>query len=38
MAKAIEDIEGIGPSYGEKLRSAGVKTAAALLEAGDRTQ
>jgi predicted flap endonuclease-1-like 5' DNA nuclease len=38
MAKAIEDIEGIGPSYGEKLRSAGIKTAEALLEAGAAAQ
>ncbi len=32
MAKAIEDIEGIGPSYGQKLRSTGVTTTDALLE------
>ncbi len=34
MAKSIEDIEGIGPSYGEKLRSAGIATPDALLKAG----
>ncbi len=30
----IEDIEGIGPAYAEKLREAGVKTEEALLEQG----
>lgn len=30
----IEDIEGIGPEFGAKLRSAGVKTTEALLEQG----
>ncbi len=30
----IEDIEGIGPAYGEKLRSAGVKNTDELLSAG----
>lgn len=30
----IEDIEGIGPAYAEKLREAGVKTEEALLEHG----
>jgi predicted flap endonuclease-1-like 5' DNA nuclease len=34
MAKSIEDIEGIGPSYGEKLRSAGIATPDALLKSG----
>jgi predicted flap endonuclease-1-like 5' DNA nuclease len=34
MAKSIEDIEGIGPSYGESLRKAGVATPNALLKAG----
>lgn len=29
----IESIEGIGPANGDKLRSAGVRTTAALLEA-----
>lgn len=30
----IEEIEGIGPAYGEKLRAAGVSTTDALLAAG----
>ncbi len=30
--KKIEDVEGIGPSIGEKLRSAGVKDTDGLLE------
>ncbi len=34
MAKSIEDIEGIGPAYGEKLRAAGCKNVDDLLEAG----
>lgn len=34
MAKNIQDIEGIGPTYGEKLAAAGVKTVEALLEEG----
>jgi len=34
MSKSIESIEGIGPKLGEALRSAGVKSVAALLEAG----
>ncbi len=34
MAKSIEDIEGIGPAYGERLRKAGVPTPDALLQAG----
>lgn len=29
----IEDVEGIGPSYGEKLRNAGIKDTDALLAA-----
>jgi len=31
---AIEDIEGIGPAYAQKLIAAGVKTTEALLEHG----
>lgn len=34
MAKSIEKIEGIGPKFGEALRSAGVRTVEDLLEAG----
>lgn len=34
MAKSIESIEGIGPKYGEALRSAGIRTVDDLLEAG----
>lgn len=30
----IEDIEGIGPQYAEKLRAAGIATAEKLLESG----
>ncbi len=30
----IEDVEGIGPTYGEKLRAAGIEDTDALLEAG----
>lgn len=29
----VEDVEGIGPTYGEKLRSAGINDTDALLEA-----
>jgi predicted flap endonuclease-1-like 5' DNA nuclease len=36
MAKTIEDIEGIGPAYAEKLRAAGVKTPEALLQSGGK--
>lgn len=32
MSYKIEDIEGIGPVYGEKLRAAGVNTVEQLLE------
>jgi predicted flap endonuclease-1-like 5' DNA nuclease len=32
MAKRIEDIEGIGPAYAEKLRAAGISDTDALLE------
>lgn len=32
MAYKIEEIEGIGPAYAEKLEAAGVKTTEALLE------
>jgi predicted flap endonuclease-1-like 5' DNA nuclease len=34
MAKKISEIEGIGPSYSEKLANAGVTTVENLLEAG----
>jgi predicted flap endonuclease-1-like 5' DNA nuclease len=34
MAMRIEDIEGIGPVFGEKLRAAGVDTTEDLLERG----
>ena len=34
MAQKIEEIEGIGPVYGEKLSSNGIKTVEDLLEAG----
>ena len=34
MAKAIEDIEGIGATYGETLRKAGITTTDGLLAAG----
>ena len=34
----IEDIEGIGPSYGEKLRAAGIINAEKLLERGGSRQ
>ena len=35
MAKQkIEDIEGIGTTYGEKMRKAGISTVASLLEKG----
>lgn len=33
MSSKIADIEGIGPSYGTKLQSAGIKTTDGLLEA-----
>ncbi len=31
MAYAIESIEGIGPSYGKKLKAAGITTTEKLL-------
>jgi len=34
MAKKIEDIEGIGPAYGEKLRKAGIASPDTLLKEG----
>jgi predicted flap endonuclease-1-like 5' DNA nuclease len=34
MAKKIEDLEGIGPVYGRKLREHGIDSVAKLLEAG----
>jgi predicted flap endonuclease-1-like 5' DNA nuclease len=34
MSKNIEEIEGIGPTYGKKLTDCGVKTVEALLEQG----
>ena len=34
MAMKIEDIEGIGPAFGEKLRNAGINSTTKLLEAG----
>ena len=30
----VEDIEGVGPAYAEKLEAAGVKTVEGLLKAG----
>ncbi len=35
---SIEQISGIGPVYGEKLRSAGIRTTEALLRAGATPQ
>ncbi len=32
MSYPIEDVEGIGPSYGEKLRAAGIKSTKQLLD------
>ncbi|MGJ3265601.1 MAG: DUF4332 domain-containing protein [Salinarimonas sp.] len=32
MADRIEDVEGIGPAYAEKLRAIGIKTTDAFLE------
>ena len=34
MATKIEEIEGIGPVYAEKLGAAGVKSTESLLETG----
>lgn len=34
MAKKIEDIEGVGPAYGAKLRAAGCRSVGQLLEMG----
>jgi predicted flap endonuclease-1-like 5' DNA nuclease len=34
MGKKIEDLEGIGPVYGRKLREQGIGSIAALLDAG----
>lgn len=34
MSKRIEDIEGVGPAYGRRLREAGIRTPAELLQAG----
>lgn len=34
MAKKIEDIEGVGPSYGAKLRAAGCRSVGQLLDMG----
>ena len=34
MNYKIDEIEGIGPAYAEKLQSAGIKTTADLLKAG----
>jgi Domain of unknown function (DUF4332) len=34
----IEDIEGIGPQYAEKLKGAGISTVEKLLETGDTSK
>lgn len=34
MSKSIDQIEGIGPKFGEALRNAGVRTVESLLDAG----
>lgn len=36
MSKKLEDIEGIGPTYAEKLKGAGIGSQEALLEAGQK--
>lgn len=36
MSYAIEEIEGIGPTYGAKLKGAGVKTTTSLLNKGKK--
>ena len=35
---ALSKIEGIGPSYSEKLKKVGIKSIEALLEAGTTTK
>ena len=37
MSKPIQSIEGIGPAYQEKLKSAGISTVESLLEKGATT-
>ncbi len=37
-AGAIEELEGIGPAYGKKLRAAGIATVAALLDEGAQSK
>ena len=38
MSNKIENIEGIGPSYGEKLRQAGIRSTTELLKQGASRQ
>lgn len=38
MSKALDQIEGIGPAYKEKMATAGITTVEALLEKGATTQ
>lgn len=38
MAKKIEELEGVGPAYAEKLAAAGVTTVERLLEAGAKPE
>jgi polyhydroxyalkanoate synthase len=33
-AEDVESVDGVGPTYAERLRSAGIETVAALREAG----